>query len=251
MEVRQVHAKRGLQWIINGFYLFRKTPLIWIALCSLLLLIAATMSLIPMVGRLLFTLLSPVFLAGLMVGCRALEQDQELEIAHLFAGLNKSPAALITVGGVYLVGQVLIVGVAMMIGGSVLMDLLVNGKRVDENELMDVSGDMLSASLVALTLTVPLMMATWFAPLLVIFKNMLPFAAIRLSFIACLRNIVPLQIYAFALVILMTLAALPYGLGLFVMVPTMFASIYASYVDLFPDVVIQEETSAAEIQSGQ
>jgi hypothetical protein len=235
MEVRQVDAKQGWQWIVTGFYIFRQIPLMWILLCTTLLLIAATLSLIPMAGQFIFTLLSPVFLAGLMIGCRALEQGEKLEIAHLLAGFRNTSGPLITIGGIYLVGQVLILGIFMLVGGDVLMDLLIDGKRVDENELKNVSGDMLTASLVGLTLSIPLMMATWFAPLLVIFNGMAAVDAMRVSFFACLKNIIAFQIYGITLVALVILAAMPYGLGLFILVPTLFASIYASYRDIFAD----------------
>jgi hypothetical protein len=233
MEVRQVDAKQGWQWIVTGFGLFRKIPLVWIILCFTLVLIAFTLALIPMAGQFIFTLLSPVFLAGIMMGCKALEQGEGLEISHLLAGFRSNPAPLITIGGIYLVGQILILGVFMLVGGDVLMGLLMEGKRVDENELKSVSGDMLSASLVGLTLSIPLLMAAWFAPLLVIFKGVPPLEAMRLSFFACLKNIVAFQIYAVILVVLTIIAAVPYGLGLFVLAPTLFASIYTSYKDIF------------------
>jgi uncharacterized membrane protein len=112
---------------------------------------------------------------------------------------------------------------------------MIAGKRVDENELQQVMSSSLSALLVALTLSIPLMMATWFAPLLVIFRNVPPIEAMRLSFFACVKNIVAFQIYAFFLIVLTVIATIPYGLGLFVLVPTLFASIYASYQDIFPE----------------
>ena len=59
--------------------------------------------------------------------------------------------------------------------------------------------------------------------------------AMRLSFFACVKNIVAFQIYALFLVVLTIIATMPYGLGLFVLVPTLFASIYASYQDIFCD----------------
>lgn len=247
MEVRQVDAKQGWQWIMTGFFIFRQIPVMWILLCTTLLLIAATLSLIPMAGQFIFTLLSPVFLAGLMIGCRALEQGEKLEIAHLLAGFRNTSGPLITIGGIYLVGQVLILGIFMLVGGDVLMDLLIEGKRVDENELKNVSGDMLSASLVGLSLSIPLMMATWFAPLLVIFNGMPAVDAMRLSFFACLKNIIAFQIYGITLVALTILASIPYGLGLFVLVPTLFASIYASYRDIFADTA---ESASGESRGG-
>jgi hypothetical protein len=237
MEARQTSAKQGWQWIVNGFYLFFKAPLAWILLCFVLLLIAATLALIPMVGQFFFTLLSPLFLAGLMMGCRALERGEKLEITYLFAGFRQNPVPLITVGGIYLVGQVLILGVAMMLGGGTLMDLLVNGKRVNENELRGVMSGGLTAVIVALGLSVPLMMAAWFAPLLVVFKDMPAVAAMQLSFLACIKNIIPLQLYTITMVVLAVIAAMPYGLGFFLLVPVLFASLYASYEDIFMEAV--------------
>jgi hypothetical protein len=234
MQIRQVDGRRGWEWIAEGFELFRRVPILWIILCSALLLIAATLALIPMAGQFIFTLLSPVFLAGLMIGCRTMERGGQLEIGHLFSGFRNA-GPLVTIGGIYLVGQVLIVGIFMLVGGDVLMSLLLEGKRVDENELKNVSGDMLWASLVALTLSIPLMMAAWFAPLLTIFDGIPPVEAMRISFFACVKNIVAFQIYAVILVGLTVIATIPYGLGLFVLVPTVFASIYASYVDIFQD----------------
>ena len=235
MEVRQVDGKQGWQWIVSGFLLFRRVPVVWIVLCTTLLLIAATLALIPVAGQFIFTLLSPVFLAGLMIGCRTLERGGQLEIAHLLAGFRNTATPLITIGGIYLVGQVLIFGAAMLIGGETMRDLLIAGKRVDENELQEVMSSSLSALLVALTLSIPLMMAAWFAPLLVIFQNMPAIEAMRISFFACVKNIVAFQIYGFTLVVLTIIATMPYGLGLFVLLPTLFASIYASYEDIFGD----------------
>jgi hypothetical protein len=237
MEARQTSAKQGWQWIVNGLYLFFKAPLAWVLSCFVLLLIAATLALIPMVGQFFFTLLSPLFLAGLMIGCRALERGEKLEIAYLFAGFRQNPVPLITVGGIYLVGQVLILGVAMMLGGSTLMELLINGKRVDENELRGVMSGGLTAVMVALGLSIPLMMAAWFAPLLVAFKDMPAVAAMKLSFLACIKNIIPLQLYTITMVVLAVIAAMPYGLGFFLLVPVLFASLYASYEDIFVETV--------------
>ncbi|MDV6343352.1 BPSS1780 family membrane protein [Nitrosomonas sp. Is37] len=233
IEARQVRGREGLQWILSGFYLFRLSPFVWILLCFTLILIAATLELLPLLGKFIFTLLSPVFMAGIMVGCKSLEQGDQLELGHLFLGFKKNTVPLITIGGFYLIGQVLIIGVFMMIGGNALVDMLLYGKRFGEHELMGVMDNILSASIVGLLLTVPLMMAIWFAPLLVMFENMPPFIAIRKSFFACLKNIIPFQIYAIVLIILGVLAIMPYGLGLFIYIPTVFASIYVSYQDIF------------------
>ena len=233
MEIRQVYAKQGLQWILSGFYLFKKAPIPWFIVCFTFMLIALVMSLIPILGKFIFTLVSPVFLAGLMQGCKALEQGKPLEITHLFNAFKENPASLIAIGGFYLIGQILIIGLVLLIGGSQMTDMMLYGKRVDESELMGVMSSFLTSSLIMLTLSIPLMMATWFAPLLVVFHNFPSVVAMKRSFFACLRNIIPFQVYGITLVILTIICLIPYGVGLVILIPVLFASIYVSYKDIF------------------
>ena len=233
MEVHQVKAKQGLQWIMSGFYLFRMTPAAWILLTFTLILILMSLALVPLLGQFVFTLIFPVFLAGLMLGCQALERGQKLDLSYLFIAFKTNSAPLITIGGVYLIGQVLIVGIVMLIGGTVMVDMLLYGKRVDESELMGVMDNILTASLVAIVLSIPLLMAAWFSPLLVVFHNVPPVIAMQRSFFACLRNFIPFQLYGITLIILAIIALMPYGLGLIILVPTVFGSIYVSYKDIF------------------
>lgn len=233
MEIHQVNAKQGLQWILSGFYLFRKAPLVWVFVCFSLMLIAITMSLVPLLGKFIFTLISPVFLAGIMLGCKDMEQGRPLDISHLFMAFKTNPVPLITIGGIYLIGQILIIGLVILVGGSQMTDMLLYGKRVDESELMGVMSNMLTASLLTLALSIPLMMASWFSPLLVIFHNIPPIAAMQKSFFACLRNFIPFQLYGITLILLTILSIMPYGVGLVILIPTIFTSIYVSYKDIF------------------
>jgi uncharacterized membrane protein len=82
-------------------------------------------------------------------------------------------------------------------------------------------------------LLVPLLMAYWFAPALVVFDNMPALEAMKLSFAACWRNMAPFLVYGLVTFVLAMLAAIPFGLGFLVLVPTVTASFYASYRDVF------------------
>ena len=93
--------------------------------------------------------------------------------------------------------------------------------------------NMLMSSLIALTLSIPLMMASWFSPLLVVFHNVPPIVAMQRSFFACLKNFIPFQVYGITLIVLTILSLMPYGIGLVILIPTIFASIYVSYKDIF------------------
>jgi uncharacterized membrane protein len=55
----------------------------------------------------------------------------------------------------------------------------------------------------------------------------------RLSFNACLRNILPFMLYGLIFIGLLVVALIPFGLGLVIVVPWMMTSLYASYADIF------------------
>ncbi|HSS45901.1 MAG TPA: hypothetical protein VLL03_00585, partial [Burkholderiales bacterium] len=64
MEPRQVEAGRGWQWLVDGFALFRKNPLIWVVLCAILVAISYVLIKIPFLGIVL-NLILPVLVGGL------------------------------------------------------------------------------------------------------------------------------------------------------------------------------------------
>jgi uncharacterized membrane protein len=234
METRSVNAGQGWQWIVQGFGLFRQSPVIWIALFFVYLLIGMVMSIVPVFGPIVLNLLAPVFMAGFMLGCREIENGEELEINHLFAGFKRNTSQLITVGGIYLAGLIVILGIVFMLTGGAGLGAMTSGRMFGEDVLATAaSGGFLLASLVGLAVLVPLMMAYWFAPTLVVFHDMKAVDAMKASFFACLRNILPFTVYSLVTMVLMLLAAIPLGLGLLVMIPTMTASLYASYKDIF------------------
>ncbi|MBI5659084.1 MAG: hypothetical protein HZC43_05950 [Nitrosomonadales bacterium] len=235
MEARKVSAINGWLWIKQGYRLFRKSPLLWVSLTAIGVIGMLGLASIPVVGDPLATLLFPVLLAGYMLGCHALAQGEEMELAHLFAGFRQNAQQLVTLGGINLVGQLLILGVMKLTGGGALVDILMSGKPVDDPAvLVQATEGAGLAVLIGMALFSLLMMATQFAPMLVIFDKMLPVTAMKTSLRAFLRNIAPLTVYGAMLLPFAILASLPMMLGWLVLAPIVLASMYATYRDLFP-----------------
>ena len=243
MEARVVAAKRGWQWLVEGFGLFGKSPAMWIALTLALALLWAVSLIIPVLGPLLFNLLSPVLFAGLMIGCRALENGEPLEIAHLFAGFKQQAAPLVTVGGVYLVGTVIVVGIVLVIAGGPMLPAVLSKPGTDIETLRAAARGMALALAAGAAVYLPLLMLIWFAPLLVVFNGLAPVAAMKLSFAACVRNTLPFMVYGAAILLLWVALSLPAVLGaiggllvialLVASIPVLICSIYTSYQDIF------------------
>jgi uncharacterized membrane protein len=233
MKARVVGAGNGWEWIIGGFGLFRKAPLLWIALTVVLVIMWLVSFMIPVLGPLLFNLLSPVLFAGLMLGCRAVDRGDELKLAYLFAGFQNNAASLVTIGGVYLVGTIVVVGIVFVSAGGSLPTVM-QKSPADLQMMAGALRDLVLALTIALAIYAPLLMLIWFAPLLVVFENLKPVDAMKASFSACLANWLPFLIYGLVILVLWFVASIPLFLGLIVLLPVLICSVYASYKDIFP-----------------
>jgi len=252
MEARSLPAGQGWQWIKQGFALFMQAPLLWVVLLIVCFFAAIALSLIPMIGEPLTTLLMPMVVVGVMAGCRELQRGEALELAHLFSGFQRRTSQLITLGGITLVGQYLIFGLMMLVGGAALVAILMSAQPPEDPEIITqtIAGAGFSV-LLGLVLFSILMMAMQFAPLLVYFNNLQPVAAMKLSLNAFTRNMGAFFVYFFTLTLLALLASMPIMLGWLILLPLIFTSLYAAYLDIFPPVVEVgasqgEEFSASE-----
>jgi uncharacterized membrane protein len=233
-EPAAVSAGRGWGWIAEGFDLFKKSPWVWIGIVLIWLIISIALSLIPIVS-LAVTVLSPIFLGGLMLGCHALEQNERLRVEHLFAGFNTRPGPLAAVGGLYLAGTLgiflAVVLLAMLFGGIGVLSMD-GGADPGIAAGMGV-GLLLVLILLGMLLFIPLIMAFWFAPALVVRHELPAFEAMRLSFVGCLRNVLPFLVYGIAMILLSIIAAIPLALGFLVLWPVLIGSVYAGYRDIY------------------
>ena len=227
---RNVDAGRGLEWLKQGWQLFVKNPGMWIAIAVILMVIVVVLSLIPVVGSLAANFLMPVFAGGILLGCKSLTEGGDFGIDSLFAGFKQNTTNLILVGVFYMVGMIAIMLVVFFIGGGAAITGGLIGRGPGVGVAM---GGFFLAMLVFMVLMVPLAMAVWFAPALVVFHNVAPIEAMKASFFACLKNFVPFLVYGVILFVLCIIAMIPFGLGMLVMVPVMMGSVYASYVEIF------------------
>lgn len=234
MDARTVEAGRGWQWIVEGFRIFREHPLVWIALVVVLVLVWLVSAMIPLLGTLAVSLLLPVLYAGLMTACRTADQGGEPEVAQLFGAFKTHATPLVTIGGVYLVGNIIAIGITFGIAGTAALPALMGKGAADPATMLAAARAMLLGLAVGMAVFMPILMAVWFAPMLVVFAGLAPLPALQLSFAACLRNMLPFLVYGVSGLALWILGSIPLLLGLIVVAPVLVCSIYASYKDIFP-----------------
>ena len=251
MQALTLPAYRGWRWLSEGFSIFRKKQ----AMLSLFVLSywmsMALINAVPVLGQIVATLLIPVFSVSLMNACRLIEQGGQPTPPMLFSGFHKNLRNLLVLGAAYIAASVLILGITAMIDGGTLFQLIVLGERPGEEAINN--GSVMMAGQLALVLFAPLMMAYWYAPVLVAWHGLSVGKALFFSFVACLRNWRAFVVYAASIAVV---GALVPGLlvGLFsavaaggfelisvvltslivlVLLPTLYASFYVSYRDVF------------------
>jgi len=227
---RTVPPGNAFEWLKQGWAMFVVNPGVWIAMTIILFVIFLGLMIVPLIGHLTANLLTPVLGAGLLVACRKVSDGETLEIPDLFAGFKRNSGNLVMLGVIYMLGMLAILAIVAVLGGGSVAGGMMMGQPAG---LGVAFGGMLLAMLLSLALSVPLFMAIWFAPALVVFNNMQPLPALKASFDACLKNVVVFLVYGLITLVLCFFAALPLGLGFLVLVPVLAGSLYASYRDIF------------------
>ena len=254
MQALTLPARRGWRWLSDGFAIFRRKPLMlslavlgyWMAM--------ALISAFPVIGRGAAMVLIPAFSVSLMNACRLLESSSPRPLVFapplLFSGFKKNLRALLKLGVIYFAFTVGVLALVALVDDGVLFRMVVLGQQ-QHAEVLDSDAVKLAAQL-ALAFFAPLMMAYWFAPVLVAWHDLSAGKSLFFSFVACLRNWRAFLVYGAAIVSFGALlpgvlaavlsAVLPSGgvisimltsLLVLILLPTLYASFYVSYRDVF------------------
>ena len=247
--------QRGWAWLREGVAIWRRNPaLVTFATFGYLLSIVL-LSIVPILGQLVASLLMPALSVGVLNACRAVDAGRKAGPDVLFSGFKSNLPSLVAVGGLYLAGTILVLLLVSLVDDGSLFALM-RGEDIEEQMRGD--STLGFTLLVALVLSTPVMMAYWFAPVLAAWSNLPAAKSLFFSYVACLRNWRAFLVYFAALMASGTLfvalavallgslfpsseevlAVVLSSLVIIVLVPTLYASFYASYRDIF--VVIDE-----------
>ncbi len=233
-EARSVAADRGLAWWTEAWALFMRAPLLWVALGVILLVGTIVVSMVPLLGGLAVSLLMPVLIGGWLLAARKVEQGGTLEVADLLAGFQgERLTPLIVLGALLLAAMVAIGLVAGVLGLGAMWGMFAGGMHDSPAGMMAAMGTGLLGLAMAMLLFAAVSVALWFAPALVVFRQMPPVDAIKLSASAVLKNVVPFLVYGVIYIVAAIVASIPLGLGWIVLVPLGLLTAYVSYREVF------------------
>lgn len=248
-------ASHGALWLRTAFAMLSAHRVRWLLLLLAYYVIIVAIDLVPWVGPFVWPFLKPVFAVGFLAAAWSQERGELPAIAHLFRGFRANLRALLPLGFVFVVGITGAVVATSFVDGGKLLEVLAGAARPDETFLG--RGDVQAAMLLGALCALPVVLALWFAPALVVFQDCPAGGALATSLRAALANWRPVAVYGLLLFLyggvlpvagaaliaaiaprdaapaILMLVVLPY---LALLIATLHISDYVSYRDIFhPD----------------
>ncbi len=232
---RRVNAGRGVDWWSTAWKLMfeRGAAGVWIVMTLIAMIICGLLHFVPLLGSIAAQIIWFAFAGGLMLAARKTEQGTETGVGDLFSGFGPSLGPLALGAILLMVGMLLVFGALTMAGISAVVGGMAGFATGNLGALASLGAASLLLLLAALLLLVPIGMAAWLSPALIVLRQQAPFEALKTSLAACWANLPALTLYGLLWIAFAVIASIPLGLGWLVLAPLMVLSTYAAYRDLF------------------
>jgi uncharacterized membrane protein len=258
-KYRVVSSSEGASWLKDGVHIVKRAFGSWMGISAFLIF----MMLIPIVN-IITAILIPVAVGGIMIGCKKDEQRLGFTFDHLFEGLKDDAKELLTLSAYYALASILVnllTYLLLLAFGIDYQELLAQlqppAEMKTEAELLQWTQQLAAGNtllyvalgmLISLALFIPVLMAIWFAPALIVFQKMSAISALLASYKACHKNFKPFLVFGVAglgyllvgyFLIMLILALVPVlGIPLFLfsfvaVFAISLATIYPSYKSVF------------------
>lgn len=216
----------GVEWIGTSWEIFRRSPWTWILGLIICYGTLIPLALIPVVN-LLLRIVSPLLMGGLVALADASRRGHPTGLRLIFQGFRRQTGPLLMLGTALVAVMALPVLLLVAIDGPSWLKVALGFRdpALMEGRLLLSLGYLMMTSILGLVVA--------FAPALVMLDGVRPLAAIRMSALGVVKNLLPGIVCALAFSLLFVASLIPLGLGLFVTVPMTVITIYAAYYDIF------------------
>ncbi len=193
MAILESRIKTGVSWVKESIDLFKTAPRKWLLLALVYVGIFMMMPSIP--GLQFFAFISvliwPVFLAIAIMMYRNADMKKQQNIGEIFNQIQPKMSQLMVLGASCLLYAVL---VSFVLNSDIegLVALTQNKAEMTEPQVLALMQKMVPFMLKLALLLIPLMMATWFSPMLIAFNNYDLVKAIKSSIAGSIQYMIAL-----------------------------------------------------------
>ncbi len=265
MQALTLTAYQGWRWLAEGFRIYRKNPHFLALLLLCYWMVFLLLKTPPILGFFIAAVCTPIFSVGLMNACRDIDHEaspppeaplkpfprRRPVLPVLFSGFGERQRPLLLLGAAYGAASFAVLAGTALFDGGLSFKVMLGLAPIDDKASVDIS--LLKSQQFWLLLHLPVVLAWWYTPLLVGWCGLSPAKALFFSCVAVLRNwraffayglcvllvgvLLPLSVFSLlmlALPVATTLIAyIVTVLFLLVLAPSLVASFYVSYRDVF------------------
>lgn len=193
MAILESRTQTGISWIKESIALFKTAPRKWLMLALAYVSLFLMLPSIPMLQIFAFAsiLMWPVFLAFAIALYRNAELKKQQSLSETMQTIKPKMLQLMALGGACLLYAVLM---SLILNSDLqgLASIAQNKDKMTESQMMALMQKMLPVMLKMLLLSIPLLMATWFSPMLIAFNNYSVVKAIKSSIAGTLQYVIAL-----------------------------------------------------------
>lgn len=195
MAIQESSTKTGISWVKESVDLFKTAPRKWL---SLALAYVGLFMMLPSIPGLQFfafasILIWPVFLAIAIMMYRNADIKKEQNLNEIINIIQPKLTQLIALGGACLLYAAL---VSFVLNSDIqgLAELAQNKTNMTESQMIIFLQKVYPFLLKFTLLLIPLMMATWFSPMLIVFNNYNVVKALKSSVAGSLQYMIALGV---------------------------------------------------------
>ncbi|MGB0846340.1 MAG: BPSS1780 family membrane protein [Thiolinea sp.] len=232
MKINNVAAGNAINWFKCGWKIFSSDMVNWVLMAVIFVIAIFLLSFIPLLGVFLVYLILPLMQAGMIYAAKKASEGESINLNDLFAvfKMDNKRGALIALGGIMLATMFVLAIVSVPFVGGAMMSSIDEMPATGAPALPSFgAGGLVFVFIVGILLA----MLFFYAPALILLRNMGVIAAIKTSFSAALNNLLPFILFLVIYAVLSVIAAIPFGLGFLVLLPVVMAASYCSYRDIF------------------
>lgn len=195
MAIQESSTKTGISWVKESVDLFKTAPRKWLSLA--LAYVGLFMMLPSIPGLQLFAYVSiliwPVFLAMAIMMYRNADIKKAQNFSEIINIIQPKLTQLIALGGACLLYAALI---SFVLNSDIqgLAELTQNKTNMTESQMIIFLQKVFPLILKFTLLLIPLMMATWFSPMLIVFNNYSFVKALKSSVAGSLQYMIALSV---------------------------------------------------------
>jgi hypothetical protein len=215
MQAHRVQARRGLDWIVEGYRLFRRSPAIVLLLIFAYLSLLSLAAALPLAASCVVAVLLPAFSVVPLAAFRQLDRGEPVTFPGLFAGFRNNLPALLRLGLLYLLWTGVSLGLSALADDGQYLKIALLGDPAPDasagvaavgsqpaaqkgaDDAVQVNG----AQLLFLAAVSPVLIGLWFAPMLAAWHRLSALQSLFFAVVACLRNYRAFLVYFASLLV--------------------------------------------------